>query len=168
VQKAAHTLTADLSWLLLLPPHCSWSNAWGLQGSFRLAYGAAYSMQPGFTYALQFKVGSTDDQAAALQQQLAPRLAVDPAKSGCLVYTPAQPQRLINLIEDIRTLAIAADEAPASGEILADVVSSNPRNLRNLAAASRGPFKLCGQTAEMLRPLLSGGGSAGTKKQCTA
>jgi hypothetical protein len=134
---------------------CSWSAAWGLQGSFRLAYGAAYSMQPDFTYALAFTASSADNNTAALELQLAPRLAAD-KQTGCLVFTPAQPQRLIKLVDDLNALSIVYDNAPDSTEILADVVSSNPRILRSLAAASRGPFRLCGKTAEMLRPLLSG------------
>uniref|UniRef100_A0A383WKQ7 Peptidase C1A papain C-terminal domain-containing protein n=1 Tax=Tetradesmus obliquus TaxID=3088 RepID=A0A383WKQ7_TETOB len=122
----------------------SWGPSWGLNGSFKVAYGAAYIMQPDYTFA--FRVSESVPQ---VQQRFA-QAFIYPAKPGCLQYSPQQPQRLITLADDLITLtALAPEFGLTPGQVLADVVTSNLGG--NLPRASRGPFRLC---SNYIRPLV--------------
>ncbi|WIA33406.1 hypothetical protein OEZ86_006540 [Tetradesmus obliquus] len=50
----------------------SWSPNWGNNGNIKIAYGAAYVMQPDNTFALQFRQDSREARAAAIKAQLKP------------------------------------------------------------------------------------------------
>jgi hypothetical protein len=131
----------------------SWGSNWGLRGSFRIAYGSAYVMQPGYTYALQFNRGSMADRAASIRQRLAPDLAGDPSQQSCIMYNPKQAQRLVKLTDELTILATSALTVALrlrKQDILADVITSNLGFVRSLAATGRGPFRLCGWTAQLL------------------
>jgi hypothetical protein len=135
---------------LLLPVICSWSSSWGLNGSFKIAYGAAYVMQPDYTFALQ-----VEQRAAAIQKSLSTALAYFNAKPGCLLYQPKQRQHLIKLADDLTTLA--SSKSPPGHvinqpDLLSDIVTSNLGYVLSLSVASKGPFKLCGKTAQLGTP----------------
>jgi hypothetical protein len=107
-------------------------------------------MQPDYTFALQ-----VEQRAAAIQKTLSAALAYLPAKPGCLLYRPKQRQHLIKLADDLTTLA-SAKSTPVhdinQADVLSDIVTSNLGYLRSLSVASKGPFRLCGKTAQLGRP----------------
>lgn len=111
-------------------------------------------MQPDYTFALQFHEGSDAARAAAIKARLKPDLRIDSAKPGCILFAPKPPQRLVQLVDDLATLAETATVPVAPERIYADVVTSNLGYVRNLAAASNGPFRLCGKTVQLLADLL--------------
>lgn len=86
--------------LTLLLLHCSWGLAWGLDGSFRVAYGAAYTMQTDYTFALQVK-----EDVAQVQRRLRLTLAYTNT-SNCLHHIPRRPERLVKLAEDLTKLTV--------------------------------------------------------------
>jgi hypothetical protein len=136
---------------------CSWGPNWGLRGSFKIAYGSAYVMQPDYTFALQFNRSSTTEQATRTRQRLAPDLARDPAQPGCLLYSPKQPQRLVKLTDDLTILATTAPTVALrirKPDVLADVITSNLGFVCSLLAASKGPFRVCGRTAHLLSSVM--------------
>jgi len=57
-------LTAALTGYLLCKN--SWGSNWGLKGTFKIAYGAAFILQPDYTFAIEFRNNSRPQQAAAL------------------------------------------------------------------------------------------------------
>uniref|UniRef100_A0A383WFV6 Peptidase C1A papain C-terminal domain-containing protein n=1 Tax=Tetradesmus obliquus TaxID=3088 RepID=A0A383WFV6_TETOB len=128
----------------------SWGPSWGLGGSFRVAYGSAFIMQPDYTFALQFNKVQMTQRVEDIKQRLKPDLAYDPTAAGCVLYTPRQPQRLLQLVRDLSILSSTLSMAtrPRKAEILADVVASNLGYVRSLSTASSGPFRLCGKTAQ--------------------
>jgi hypothetical protein len=125
----------------------SWGPNWGVRGSFKIAYGAAYIMQPDYTFAL--KVSET---VAQVQQRFAQALSY-PARPGCLQYSPKQPERLVKVADDLSTLTALVPGSPmALPQVLADLVTSNLGSRVRLTAAGRGPFRLCGSNlARLLR-----------------
>ncbi|WIA38177.1 hypothetical protein OEZ86_001528 [Tetradesmus obliquus] len=71
--------------------------------------------------------------------------------SGCLQYSPRQPERLLKLVNDLVTLTALAPELRLGlPQVLTDVVTSNFGRICNLWAASRGPFRLCGKVGQLL------------------
>jgi hypothetical protein len=138
----------------LLP--CSWGQDWGINGSVKVAYGSAYIMQPDYTFALQYNK-PISERGTEIRQKLKPALTRDTAMPKCVVYRPRQPQRLVKLVADLHILGIAEFDEGRSYQflneavILADVVTPNLGLGRNLSAARRGPFRICGKTAELLR-----------------
>lgn len=136
--------------LLLL--HCSWSSAWGLHGSFKVAYGVACIMQPDYTFALQFGPASAAERSAAASNRLLPSIANDPAHRDCVIYKPQQPQRLAKLADELTTMAVTYTQAQlGAGDILASIVASNLHLKRNMSAASKGPFTICGAAARLIK-----------------
>jgi hypothetical protein len=135
---------------------CSWGQGWGINGSVKIAYGSAFIMPPDYTYALHFNT-PLDKQAADIKQKLKPALTRDTTAPECVVYKPLQPERLVKLADELATLAFVdlTSDTTLQGidkaGILADLVTSNLAYGRNLPAARRGPFRVCGQTAELLR-----------------
>ncbi|WIA14333.1 hypothetical protein OEZ85_002863 [Tetradesmus obliquus] len=83
----------------------SWGPSWGLGGSFRVAYGSAFIMQPDNTFALQFNKVQMTQRVEDIKQRLKPDLAYDPTAAGCVLYTPRQPQRLLQLVQPIACYA---------------------------------------------------------------
>jgi hypothetical protein len=136
---------------------CSWSQSWGMNGSVKIAYGAAYVMQPDYTFALQFHNASTDSRVRMVRQRLKPALALDSTKPDCVLFTPKQAHRLVKLADDLTTLTLVAPGSTmrlSKANILADIVASNVKYLPSLklfSAASRGPFRVCGASAMLLR-----------------
>ncbi|WIA24077.1 hypothetical protein OEZ85_013685 [Tetradesmus obliquus] len=82
-------------------------------------------------------------------------------RPSCLEYTSDQPTRLIKLADDLTTLALSAPTASSArlrkADVIVDLVASNLGFMPSLSAASTGPFKLCGKTAQLLSGLLLGG-----------
>jgi hypothetical protein len=116
----------------------SWGPNWGDKGSFKVAYGAAYIMQPDYTFALK-----VSESEPLIQQRIVQALTY-PAKPGCLHYSAKQPERLVKLADDLGTLAASASGSPlALAQVLADLVTSNLGRVKSLSAAMRGPFRLC-------------------------
>ncbi|WIA16022.1 hypothetical protein OEZ85_012754 [Tetradesmus obliquus] len=137
----------------------SWAPTWGLQGSFKIAYGSAFIMPPD-TYALEFYRASIEAHASNISAGLLPNLADEPTKPGCLKYRPPQPQRLIKLVEDLTVVLsqVSNDRrqaADTSNIVLADVVTFNVGVVKPLSAVGRGPFLVCGRTAVMLNTVMT-------------
>uniref|UniRef100_A0A383VC45 Peptidase C1A papain C-terminal domain-containing protein n=1 Tax=Tetradesmus obliquus TaxID=3088 RepID=A0A383VC45_TETOB len=134
----------------------SWGPGWGITGSVKVAYGSAYIMQPNHTYALQFNK-HMEQQATDIRQKLKPALTRDTTKPGCVVYKPLQPQRPVKLADELTILAAAglppnsAVKGVDKAVILSDIVTSNLGYIRSLSATGRGPFRVCGQSAALLR-----------------
>uniref|UniRef100_A0A383VL10 Uncharacterized protein n=1 Tax=Tetradesmus obliquus TaxID=3088 RepID=A0A383VL10_TETOB len=123
----------------------SWGTSWGLNGSFNVAYGAAYVMQPDYTFALR-----VSESLPQVLQRFGQAVA-NPINAGCLQYSPRQPVRLLQLAYDLTALtALGAKAAVPLSQVLADAVTSNVGRA-NLSSASRGPFRFCGT---YVRPLL--------------
>lgn len=86
-------------------------------------------------------------------------LSYDKQDTNCLLFTAQQPMRLVKLVDDLYSLSLAAYEAGKAATwlneavILGDIVAAN-LGLPSLSAASKGPFKLCGQTYEMVAGLV--------------
>ncbi|WIA44571.1 hypothetical protein OEZ86_007296 [Tetradesmus obliquus] len=158
----------------------SWSTSWGLQGSFRVAYAAANIMQPDYTFALQYTKASLRARATAITHQLKPNLVTHISTSSgnspndsssevqaqgwrpsCLEYTSDQPIRMLKLADDLATLALSVPAAISArlrkADVIVDLVASNLGFMPSLSAASTGPFRLCGKTAQLLSGLLLGG-----------
>lgn len=117
-------------------------------------------MQPDYTFALQFHLASIADRAAAIRARLKPELRHDTTKPGCILLTPKQPLRLVKLVDDLAALAAAltTPQKPiAPSRLYADVVTSNLGYVRDLSANSRGPFRLCGSTVQLLADLMPPG-----------
>uniref|UniRef100_A0A383W5T9 Peptidase C1A papain C-terminal domain-containing protein n=1 Tax=Tetradesmus obliquus TaxID=3088 RepID=A0A383W5T9_TETOB len=130
----------------------SWSSAWGLHGSFKVAYGVACIMQPDYTFALQFGPASAAERSAAASNRLLPSIANDPAHRDCVIYKPQQPQRLAKLADELTTMAVTYTQAQlGAGDILASIVASNLHLKRNMSAASKGPFTICGAAARLIK-----------------
>ncbi|WIA14374.1 hypothetical protein OEZ85_002903 [Tetradesmus obliquus] len=134
----------------------SWGPGWGLGGSFRVAYGSAFIMQPDHTFAMQFNKASLTQRVEDIKQRLGPDLSND--QSGCVLYTPKQPTRMLQLVRDLSILSTSISMAtrPRKADILADVLASNLGFVRNVSAASNGPFRLCGKVAPLLTDIISG------------
>lgn len=133
----------------------SWGPSWGLNGSFRVAYGAANIMQPDYTFALQFNKASMTARAADILQLLKPSLAYDLDNPGCVMYSARRFQRLLQFVDDLVTISLTSTTVRLSkADILADIVASNVGYLRSLSAASKGPFRLCGKTVQLLSTIL--------------
>jgi hypothetical protein len=99
-------------------------------------------MQSDYTFALE-----VSESTSQVQQRIVQALSY-PARPGCLVYSSKQPERLIKLAHDLSILAASSPELALS--FLADLVASNLGRVRNLSAASRGPFRLCGTSLTQL------------------
>uniref|UniRef100_A0A383WMC0 Peptidase C1A papain C-terminal domain-containing protein n=1 Tax=Tetradesmus obliquus TaxID=3088 RepID=A0A383WMC0_TETOB len=136
----------------------SWGPRWGLAGSVRIAYGAAGIIDRHPAYGLQFR----PDRSAvkdAVTVMLKQGLSYDKQDTNCLLFTAQQPMRLVKLVDDLYSLSLAAYEAGKAATwlneavILGDIVAAN-LGLPSLSAASKGPFKLCGQTYEMVAGLV--------------
>ncbi|WIA18237.1 hypothetical protein OEZ85_009706 [Tetradesmus obliquus] len=124
----------------------SWGPSWGLNGSFKISYGAAYIMQPDYTYALEVR-----ESVEQVRQRFVQALSWLPVP-GCMHYSPKQPERLLKLADDLTTLALASPVAVALPQVLADLVTGNVGRVRSLSAATRAPFRLCGDSlAQVLK-----------------
>jgi hypothetical protein len=120
-------------------------------------------MQPDYTFALDFSKPSLEDRAHDVQRRLVAALSADPSKPGCMLYRPRQAQRLLGFLDDLGTLVEASmnnfgrrQAAELTTSVLADVVASNLGFVSKLSAASKGPFRVCGETAELLQQLTKG------------
>jgi hypothetical protein len=137
---------------------CSWSTNWGLGGTFKMAYGSAYIMQPDYTFAVQFTMTDFAGRTLQVKQRLKQAtLVYDAGAHGCVLYTPKQPLRLVTLADDLATLAVTSSIVTSlrRADILAELVASNlaskqSSSLRLLSSASKGPFRLCRKIAGLL------------------
>jgi hypothetical protein len=122
-------------------------------------------MQPDYTFAIHYNRANILTRASQVKAKLKPDLAYEAGNTGsrttgCLIYSPRQPQRLIKLLDDLSWLAVVSASSPAmrlgKADILADLVASNlGRSSRKLSAASRGPIRLCDpRVVQMLRDLV--------------
>jgi hypothetical protein len=112
----------------------SWGLGWGMNGTFRIAYGAANIMPPDNTFALQF--GPTSNTAKLSEVKLA--LSQGPTQTDgadCVWYQPKAPMRLLKLHDLLTTLANTVVAAPNSAEILGDILAANLGTLRGDLAA---------------------------------
>lgn len=134
---------------------CSWGTSWGCNGTFRLAYGAAFGMPADYTYAVQFgpmteaakQVNARQLLGQGTQSALAP---INGAQ--CLLYKAKRRMRLMKLHDLLATLARAsADFNPA--HVMLDLVAYNSGFLRNLAAPNNS-FRVCGKARELLTAAL--------------
>jgi hypothetical protein len=157
----AHTIEGFISSLSLLCSAilCSWSTAWGLNGTSKSDYGAAYNMQPDHTFAMRFLKTPNIFRVQDIISKMKPNLAYDTARQGCVLYTPQTPERLVAVADALAAVDDTAQESIGQARIFADVVASNlgPKHLPNLSAASRGPFRLCGRVAQVLKDVLPSG-----------
>jgi hypothetical protein len=140
---------------------CSWGQGWGINGTIRIAYGAAYIMQPDYTFALQFKEANITSSLRRFRRTLKPALVRDPSTPECVLYAPKQPQRLVKLVDDLATISFAF-AAPGSAldlkkaEVLADVVASNMGYVPSMSAAVR-IARVCLRSAQLLRAAVCDG-----------
>lgn len=139
----------------------SWGPSFGLQGNFKIAYGAAYIMPPDYTFAMQFGPASTAAAAAAISTQLKGCFVQDQQNQHCLLYRPKQPTRLVYLADMLGVLALHASisggaSTPSRADILADLVLSNLGVVADLAAVIRPGkvVKVCGSSTELLAGLV--------------
>uniref|UniRef100_A0A383W081 Peptidase C1A papain C-terminal domain-containing protein n=1 Tax=Tetradesmus obliquus TaxID=3088 RepID=A0A383W081_TETOB len=87
----------------------SWFTDWGLKGTFKMAYGSAYIMQPDYTFAVQFTTANFAARTSQVKQRLKQASFVyDPTAPGCVLYNPKQPLRLVKLADDLATLAVTS------------------------------------------------------------
>ncbi|WIA14567.1 hypothetical protein OEZ85_003084 [Tetradesmus obliquus] len=129
----------------------SWGSAWGCNGTFRLAYGAAYGMPADYTYAIQAapvsEFGKVDRARQLLREGT--QSAV-PSVNGtqCVLY---KSKRRIRLVKLHGWLATSARASPNSNpaQIMLDLLAYNSGYLRNLAAPNSA-FKMCGTTRDLL------------------
>jgi hypothetical protein len=140
---------------------CSWGPSFGLQGNFKIAYGAAYIMPPDYTFAMQFGPDSTAAAAAAISKQLKGCFVQDQQNQRCLLYRPNLPTRLVTLADMLGVLALHASvsggaSAPSRADILADLVLSNLGVVADLAAVTKPGkvVKVCGSSIELLAGLV--------------
>lgn len=81
-------------------------------------------------------------------------------RPSCLEYTSDQPIRMLKLADDLATLALSAPAASSArlrkADVIVDLVASNLGFMPSLSAASTGPFRLCGKTAQLLGSVLLG------------
>jgi hypothetical protein len=125
----------------------SWGTRWGLGGNVKIAYGAAGVIEPYPAYGLQFGPNVPDIKSTISTMQQG--LSYD-SRPGCIAFTPRQPMRLIKLVADVWTFLLETNSASVDERIiLGEVVASNLA-LTPLFAMSKGPFRMCGFTAEMV------------------
>jgi hypothetical protein len=136
---------------------CSWGSSFGLQGNFKIAYGAAFIMPPDYTFAMQFGLAKMSAAAAAISALMKGRLVKDPQRASCLIYRPKQATRLVKLADDLSVLALDAiinggARAPTRADITADLVLSNLGYVPDLSAANKPgrAFKICGGMGELM------------------
>eukprot|EP00775_Hariotina_reticulata_P007184 gene7184-7398_t len=78
----------------------SWGTDWGLNGTFRIAYDAAYILQPDYTFAIEFVKDSQGKQAAELLKSFSEKVT-DPRYPRCRLFRPPRPMRLLHLVEHL-------------------------------------------------------------------
>lgn len=123
-----------------------------------VAYGAAGIIDRYPAYGLQFQP-SRSAMFDAITAMLKQGLSYDKQNTSCLLFTPQQPMRLVKLLDSLFSLSLAAYEAGKTAElfkeevILGDLVAAN-LGLTSLSAASKGPFRICGQTYQTVAALV--------------
>jgi hypothetical protein len=127
----------------------SWGLGWGVNGTFRIAYGAANIMPPDNTFALQF--GPTSNTAKLSEARLAlAQGTTQPEGADCVWYQPKASMRLLKLHDLLTTLANAVVAAPNSAEILGDILAANLGTLRGDLAAPQQNMRVCGRAKDVL------------------
>eukprot|EP00775_Hariotina_reticulata_P007185 gene7185-7399_t len=76
----------------------SWGTGWGLNGTFKIAYGAAFVLQPDYTFAMEFRKFARAQEAASILNNNVERV-LDPAYPGCWLFRPPRPMRLLHVAE---------------------------------------------------------------------
>lgn len=118
-------------------------------------------MQPDYTFAVQCTRSSASARTSLIKQRLKQAtLVIDASTPGCVRYSPKYLLRLIKLADDLANLAVSPSN-PAlrmrKADVLGEVVASNLGAQHKLSAATKGPFRLCGKTAQLVLSLLSPG-----------
>lgn len=133
----------------------SWGPSWGLRGTFRIAYGAAYVMPPDYTYALQFGpsgTGKLNDVKKLLQQgSTRPNQPVNTTTDECVWYQAGKAMRLVILHDLLTTIASSQPNfgPTTKAQVLSDLLSSNLGYVADLAAANT-TFRVCGTARQLL------------------
>jgi Leucine-rich repeat (LRR) protein len=128
---------------------CSWGTSWGRDGTFRLVYGAAYSMSPGDGYAMQFSpVNEKGRQNKAKQELKRGNFTAAAESSNCVLYTTKKKMRLVKL-HDLLVTMTPASGTPTSTTILADLLASNKGFVQDTAAANK-TFRVCDSARDVL------------------
>jgi hypothetical protein len=141
---------------------CSWGSSWGLNGTFRIAYGAAYIMALDSTYALHFGPLTDKEQLEAAKTALRQGTIqyLSPNSTGCVLYSIEKPMRLLALHELLSTVAFLGPastpkiEAPSKAVILSDLLLSNLGHLAELEAANTS-LRVCGAAQRLLANALA-------------
>lgn len=134
---------------------CSWGTSWGCNGTFRLAYGAAFGMPADYTYAVQFGPMTEAAKQIDARQLLGQgtKSALAPVNgTQCLLYKAKRRMRLMKLHDLLSTLARASPNANPAQYML-ELVAYNSGFLRNLAAPNT-TFGVCGKARELLATAL--------------
>lgn len=139
----------------------SWGASWGLNGTFRIAYGAAYIMPLDSTYALQFGPPSDKEKLEAAKTTLRQGKIqyMSPNSSDCVWYSIGKPMRLLHLHELLYTVALLGPtstletDPPSKAVILSDLLLSNLGHLADPAAANTS-LRVCGAAQRLLSNVL--------------
>eukprot|EP00775_Hariotina_reticulata_P002179 gene2179-2496_t len=109
----------------------SWGSTWGLNGTFKIAYGAAEVLQGDYTFAMRFQRNNRSQDALKLLMGNAVAVT-DPNYPTCWLFTPPYPMRLLHVADELSHaweagLESGATNVPSEREILQDLVSTNSR-----------------------------------------
>eukprot|EP00775_Hariotina_reticulata_P013514 gene13514-13639_t len=109
----------------------SWGTRWGLNGTFKIAYGAASILQPDYTYALRYRTDDRPQEALQLLRNGSVRVS-DPDYPGCWLFSPPNPMRLLHVAAELSLAWQAVNRADIKGgvaanqlQILQDLILSN-------------------------------------------
>jgi hypothetical protein len=115
----------------------SWGTRWGLNGNFKIAYGAANILQPDYTFALHFLKHNRSKDAVKLLTGNSIRV-IDPAYPGCWLFSPPRPMRLLHVARELlhaRQARVAPP--PASIDRSFDGTSANAASTTKTALAEQ-------------------------------
>jgi hypothetical protein len=136
----------------------SWGQSWGLGGNIHIAYGSA-GLLSNDVYALRFGLDVLP-RGLEVARMLQQGMTYDSNSDNCLLFTAQQPMRMIRLLDDLFTLALAAVENRKTTallreeDIIGELVAANLGS-SSLFAASTGPFRLCGKISKILESVLT-------------
>eukprot|EP00775_Hariotina_reticulata_P002182 gene2182-2500_t len=82
----------------------SWGTGWGVDGTFKIGYGAAFVLQPDYTFAMEFRKYASAQEAADMLNNHVEKV-LDPAYPGCWLFRPPGAMRLLHVAEYLWRLA---------------------------------------------------------------